>query len=277
MYADTATSDVNSVMAESDWARCSYQRRDLERDLRRALARREMEVHYQPKVSLLSGMMRGVEVLLRWRHPLLGLIAPALFLPLAEDSGLILDIGEWLLNEVCHQAASWLEPGIDTTIAINVSQQQVQRGLLMQRLLSMTESAGIPLRAIELEVDDFWQHGPRGIGLLKSLRIAGVRIAVDHVGSKHPDLAAMRNMEVDVLKIDRSIVRHIECDAAMRQRVLDIVSVARDAEMETVAEGIERETQALCLKGLGCQVGQGYFFARPGPIHRLEYWMEGRV
>jgi EAL domain-containing protein (putative c-di-GMP-specific phosphodiesterase class I) len=249
----------------------------LQHDLRRAIWNRELEIFYQPQVSLLTGMMRGVEALLRWRHPVLGLIAPALFLPLAEESGAIVEMGQWVINEVCRQAAEWLEPGIGSTISVNVSCKQLRSPEFFAGILTATSRHGVPVDALELEVTEPLNHSEGCIKRLEALRESGVRIALDHYGTRSSKLQSFSGLPLDVVKLDRNVIRHVDHDLHSYNSVGEIINRASELGLETVAGGIERKEQAERLAALGCRLGQGNFYSNPCPIHRLEFWMEGRV
>lgn len=261
------------------WAKWWYQRGNLEQDMQEAVRHRELEVYYQPKVHLASGMMRGVEALLRWRHPVLGLLAPGLFLPLAEQSGAILEMGHWLLEEVCRQASEWLEPGIDTPISVNLSQRELAQSNLPLFLAALTSRLDIPAKAIELEVaepdsaadsEDFARR-------IRKLQAAGGRVVLDRFGCSPAGLARLSEWPVDAVKIDRSVIRRVDRDERVCAALAELVAIARERGLETVAEGVERESQVKSLQALGFVSAQGYYYAKPGPSYRLEYWMEGKL
>ena len=279
MCSDHAHQFAFSLPAGDLWARYWYQRKNLEYDLRRAVQQRELEVHYQPQVDLVSGMVRGVEALLRWRHPVLGLILPAVLLPLAEELGVLIDMGHWIVDEVCRQAEEWMEPGFDVPIAVNLSGQELIRSNLLAGLLATIGCHGIPPKAIELE----WT-GPPGfvdrtetVRRLACLREHGFRIALDNVGSTEFEPSTLRGLPLDTVKLDPSLIRTIDCDDRTRCLARDVIELARQSDWETVAVGVEREAQVNVLRELGCGAGQGRYYTEPGPIHHLEYWMEGKV
>jgi EAL domain-containing protein (putative c-di-GMP-specific phosphodiesterase class I) len=248
-------------------------------DLRQAVSHRELEVHYQPKVSLASGMIVGVEALLRWRHPVLGLLAPALFLSLAEETGVSVDMGLWLLEEVCRQAEEWLEPGYQTTIAINISPLQLQRLDLLGRIFCATARHSIPVQTIELELTKplvLWDEAKAGRELAR-LRDGGVRITLDNVDEANFNLKLLKCLPLDALKIDPAVIRTMGDNSDSHRFIEKFVALARQLGLDTVAVGVEREYQAQHLKELGCRAAQGDYYTKPSPIHQLEYWMEGKI
>ena len=261
------------------WARWWYQRASLQQDMQEAVRHRELEVYYQPRVNLASGMMRGVEALLRWRHPVLGLLAPALFLPLAEQSGAILEMGQWLMEEVCRQAAEWVEPGIDTPIAVNLSPQELAQANLPLSLAGLIGRQGIPAGAIEVEVADPGAAAdPVVFGRqLERLQSAGVSVVLDRFDCSPKALQRLTEWPLDAVKIARSVIRRVDRDEKICSALEQLITVAGSRGLETVAEGVERESQVRRLKALGFLSAQGYYYAAPGPSYRLEYWMEGRI
>jgi EAL domain-containing protein (putative c-di-GMP-specific phosphodiesterase class I) len=271
--------DASPILLGALWAKWWYQRSSLEQDLQDAVRHRELEVYYQPRVHLGSGMMRGVEALLRWRHPVLGLLAPGLFLPLAEQTGAILDMGHWLLEEVCRQASEWVEPGIDTPISVNVSATELSQANLPVFLAAMMTRLGIPAKTIELEVAE---PGPSAdqtafVRQLERLQGAGARVVLDRFGCSPDGLSRLAEWPVDAVKIDRSVIRRVDRDERVCASLAQLIAIARERGLETVAEGVERETQVNRLKALGFVSAQGYYYAKPGPSYRLEYWMEGKI
>lgn len=244
-----------------------------------AVRHRELEVYYQPKVHLVSGMMRGAEALMRWRHPVLGLLAPSLFLPLAEQSGAILEMGHWLLEEVCRQASEWVEPGINTPISVNVSERELAQGNLPAFLATLTARLGIPAKSIELEVAEPGRpvDQDRFVQQLERLHAAGARIVLDRFRCSPEELSRLALWPVDAVKIDRSVIRRVDRDDRVCEALARLVALAGERGLETVAEGVERESQVHRLKRLGFASAQGYYYAKPGPGYRLEYWMEGKI
>jgi EAL domain-containing protein (putative c-di-GMP-specific phosphodiesterase class I) len=235
----------------------------LELDLRRAIEREELTLFYQPDVALDTGRIAGVEALLRWRHPRQGMLGPLEFIPLAEESGLILSLGEWVIHEACGQAKAWQDAGHGLSVAINISPKQLADEHLPEVLGAALLSTGADPRLLCLEITE---SAPvdASTPMLAALRDLGVRLALDDFGAGFSSLNRIRSLpRVDTLKIDQTFTEalgHHPADAAI---VGAIVSMARAMEMETVAEGVETERQAQLIRELGCDRAQGFHFCRP--------------
>lgn len=252
------------------------QRLSREMELRRAIANRDLVLHYQPRVDLATGQPLGVEALVRWRHPLRGLLPPGEFIPLAEESGLILEVGGWVLNEACRQAAEWQNRGRNIKIAVNVSPRQLEAGDLVQRIAELTLHHAIAPADLEIELTEsaVMANPEHAAGLLAELRKLGVTVAVDDFGTGYSSLAYLRRLPIDILKIDRSFVRDIDHDEEDAQIVKTILALGQSLKLSVVAEGIETARQAELLQSLGCALGQGYLFARPLPPRDIEAWLD---
>jgi len=245
-------------------------------ELRAAIAQAEFVLHYQPKVALVSGELQGVEALVRWRHPRLGLIPPAEFVPVAEEAGLICALGDWVLEQACRQSRAWRKRGLDgVRIAVNVSAQQLRHGDLYARIEGLTQTYGIPPRDLEIELIESSLMAQPGhvIAVLGRLRKLGVSVAVGGFGSGDAGLATLRRLPIDVLKIDRSLVTKIDRDDGDAQVVRAIMALAGALDFAVVAEGVETEGQAAALRACGCTTAQGYLYARPAPAAKLEAWL----
>jgi predicted signal transduction protein with EAL and GGDEF domain len=246
--------------------------RSLEFHLRHALEREELELHYQPLVDLSSGEITGCEALLRWRHPELGIVSPADFVPIAEETGLIIPIGEWVLWQACHDAVTW--PG-KPKIAVNLSTVQFRSAKLVSTVVAALASSGLAPIRLELEVTEsvLMQENDENVAILHQLRGLGVRIAMDDFGTGYSSLGYLRRFPFDKIKIDRSFVRDLttsdECLAIVRA----VVGLARGLGLSTTAEGIETDDQLQRLHAEGCVQGQGYLFSRPVPADELKRLM----
>jgi len=259
----------------------------LEQRLREALEGGELTLHYQPVVDVGRGRVVGAEALLRWRHPELGLVLPGEFLPLAEDSELIIAIGDWVLREACLQAARWQalgHPGF--RIAVNVASQQFQPGELVSKVRLALLEAGLRADALELELTErsLLHDSQRTLAQFAMLKGLGVRMAIDDFGTGYSALAYLKQLPVDVLKIDQSFVRALATDPADATIVSTIVQMAHALNLATVGEGVETPEQMQLLASYGCNRMQGYLFGEatePDELTRLLsappfWWMRGR-
>ena len=243
-------------------------RLSIETDLRGALERREFLLHYQPKVELASGHIVGFEALLRWRHPERGLVSPAEFIPILEDNGLIVPVGEWTLQAVCTQVRAWKAAGITPLpIAINLSARQFQQADFDRRVSDILEENGVEHRLAAFEItESMLMHDPaeaaRVIGKLKQI---GVKLSVDDFGTGYSSLAYLRRFPLDELKIDQSFIREATADPSNTAIILAIINLAHNLKLRVVAEGVETEAQAKFLRARGCDEMQGYYFSKPLP------------
>jgi diguanylate cyclase (GGDEF)-like protein len=239
-------------------------RRALEADLRRALANDEFELHYQPQVDLRSNEVSGFEALLRWRHPDRGMVSPAEFIPVAEDIGLIVPLGEWVLNEACTTAAAWPR---DTKVAVNLSPVQFRNGALVRSVRKALAGAGLAASRLELELTEtaLFQENEATLETLHQLRALGVRIALDDFGTGYSSLSYLRSFPFDKIKIDQSFVRELSTRPDCLVIVRSIVGLGAGLKMSITAEGVETEDQLLQVRAAGCTEVQGYYFGRPEP------------
>jgi EAL domain-containing protein (putative c-di-GMP-specific phosphodiesterase class I) len=247
----------------------SIERLELEGGLRHALARKEMQLVYQPEVSLETGRIMAVEALLRWHHPEHGVISPAKFIPIAEQSGLIVPIGEWVLREACRTAAEWRrETGVDDlTIAVNLSPRQLGAVDLVDVVSEALADAALPAESLCLEVTETALTADMDLALeaLSRLKELGVRLAIDDFGIGYSSLKHLRQLlPVDVIKIDKSFVDGLVERADDRAIVEAVVRLASALHVDAIAEGVEHAEQADALRSLSCTYAQGYHFARPG-------------
>jgi diguanylate cyclase (GGDEF)-like protein len=245
-------------------------------DLRQALDSGELEMHYQPQIELASGQLIGFEALMRWRHPTRGLVPPSVFIPLAEESGLIVAMGAWALLVACRDAARW--PG-SLRVAVNVSAHQFERSPLEVHVIEALERSGLRAERLEVELTEsaLLQDNHRAIDLLTRLRALGVRIALDDFGTGFSSLAYLRRLPLDQLKIDRAFIAdldHPRVGARARAIVSAIHDLARALGLHTVAEGIETVGQQDVLADLGCSIGQGFLFAQALPRDATQAFVE---
>ncbi len=241
--------------------------------LRRALDMGEIEVFYQPELSLDTGMMVGAEALARWHHPVDGLLEAGAFIELAEDSGLILDLGAWVLEEACRQAGEWhrQRPDFKLMIRVNLSARQIAQPDLVDLVIAALDQGGIDSSSLCLEITEtaLMADPAAGLKVLQALRGLGVELAIDDFGTGYSSLSYLKRFPVDVLKIDRSFVDGLGDDPEDTAIVTAIISLGRALGLRVVAEGVETERQLAELRRLGCDRAQGFMFARPGPAARL--------
>ena len=252
----------------------------LENALRRAIDGGQLQLHYQAQGSLRDGRVIGAEALLRWRHPELGMIAPAEFIPLAEESGQILAIGEWVLKTAVRQCKDWLDGGLgEIVIAVNLSAVQFRHPRLPELIMKTLDEAGLPPRYLELELTEgITLSDPLGaIAVMNRLHEQGVRMSIDDFGTGYSSLSYLKRFKVYKLKIDRSFVRDIAVDADDKAIVGAIISLADSLGLKTIAEGVETEEQRVYLRDQGCDEIQGYLYSHPLPAGEFEAFVRGRL
>jgi predicted signal transduction protein with EAL and GGDEF domain len=250
----------------------SVERLTLESGLRRALENDGLELHYQPQVDVRTGKIVGAEALLRWKHPERGYISPTTFIPIAEDSGLILAVGEWVIERACQQAMDWRRAGLPPLpIAVNVSGVQVRRQDLAALVRSALAAAGLEARYLRIEITEtaIVAVRERAIELLGQLRDLGVSLALDDFGTGYSSLSYLKSFPIDMLKIDRSFVAEMLTDHTTASIIEAIISMTRILGLKVLAEGVEDQAQFAFLKQLGCDAVQGYYFS--GAIPPAEF------
>jgi EAL domain-containing protein (putative c-di-GMP-specific phosphodiesterase class I) len=238
----------------------------MEQDLRQALVEGGFEIHYQPLVDLRHDEVTGCEALLRWRHPERGMISPAEFIPVAEDTGLIVELGEWVLRTACAEAATWPD---HVRLAVNVSPVQLKCQTLALKITSALAASGLPASRLELEITEavLIRDDEAALAILHQLRAIGVRIALDDFGTGYSSLSYLKRFPFDKIKIDRCFVSDITEIDGSSVIVQAVVNIAAARNMTTTAEGVETLEQKERLRALGCTEMQGYLFsaAKPGP------------
>jgi EAL domain-containing protein (putative c-di-GMP-specific phosphodiesterase class I) len=243
------------------------ERRALQQDLQKALANGQMSLHYQPLIAV-GGEITGFEALLRWKHPTRGMVSPATFIPLAEEGGSILELGEWVLREACREAASWPKP---LQIAVNLSPAQFRRGDLPDLVHMVLLESGLAASRLELEVtegvliDDF----NRALAILRRLKALGVRIAMDDFGTGYSSLSYLQAFPFDKIKIDRSFVSELATRDDSTAIVRAVTGLGKSLGIVTTAEGVETAAQFELLRREGCTQAQGYLFSRPVPASEV--------
>jgi EAL domain-containing protein (putative c-di-GMP-specific phosphodiesterase class I) len=238
----------------------------VETDLRHAVERCEFEVLYQPIVKLATGAIHEFEALLRWRHPVHGLIAPDEFVGVAEETGLIIEIGKWILDQACRQIAKWQKNlATELSISVNLSAKQLMHPTLTKQVHHALNTSGLRPQQLKLEVTEsnVMEHSEKALSVLRELDELGVMLSTDDFGTGYSSLSYLQRFPFDRLKIDRSFIDRMEEDAKSAAIVKTILMLGENLDIEVVAEGIENERQLAHLRTLGCEYGQGYLFSRP--------------
>ncbi|MBC7860603.1 MAG: EAL domain-containing protein, partial [Burkholderiaceae bacterium] len=254
-------------------------RLQMDMALRHAVRNGELELYYQPKVSLHDNAVCGVEALVRWHHPQLGLVLPASFIGLAEESGVIGELGDWVLEQACRQCRAWQDEGLGRIkIAVNISAKQLQGGTLEQRIAGLVGQYRIAPGDLEVELtESVIMANPEEISsVFARLRQFGLSVSVDDFGTGYSSLAYLRRLPIDVLKIDRSFVMRADCDAGDAEVIKIIIALGRALKLSIVAEGVESEAQAQFLRACGCDIAQGYLYSPPLPAAALAAWLDAR-
>lgn len=250
----------------------------METELRRALARGEFELHYQPIVDVDTGSVMCLEALIRWKHPERGYTPPLDFIPLAEENGLIVPLGWWVLEESCRQLALFqarFPRSKPLTMSVNISAKQFAQADLGQKLKELLQSSNIVPGSLELEITEsvIMDRGEAAIGRLEELKSLGLRLFVDDFGTGYSSLSYLHRFPIDMLKIDRSFIREIDATGGHTEIVRAIVGLGRNLGLGLIAEGVETEAQLAVIRTLGCQLAQGYLFSKPKPAAEIEEYL----
>jgi diguanylate cyclase (GGDEF)-like protein/PAS domain S-box-containing protein len=272
MYRAKECGRNQSQFYTEDMNQSASERLQLENDLRNALERHEFLLHYQPQIALDTGAIAGAEALVRWRHPALGMVSPARFIPLAEETGLIVPLGRWILQTACRQMVAWQAAGLACPrVAVNLSARQFADRELVEFITETLRETGLAPHLLEVELTEslVMQDVDHTIHILGELKALGVHIAVDDFGTGYSSLAYLKRFPIDVLKIDQSFVRDIDGDAGDAVIVDTIISLAHSLHLQVIAEGVETEAQMRYLRARGCEQGQGYLFSRPLPAEGM--------
>lgn len=252
----------------SDMNARALKRLELESNLRRAIDREELEVYYQPQIEYASGKVVGAEALVRWHHPTLGFLPPAEFIPLAEDTGVIEELGAWVMRTACAEAGRWHAEGFeDVRIAINVSTREFRNPNFYERMLETLQQTGLDPRKLEVELTEttMMANTNAAVELLRKIRKLGVKIAIDDFGTGYSSLSYLKRLPIDTLKLDRSFVNGATSDPDDAALVMAVITLAHNLRLKVIAEGVETEEHLRFLRLLRCDGGQGYLFGKPMP------------
>jgi EAL domain-containing protein (putative c-di-GMP-specific phosphodiesterase class I) len=245
-------------------------RRALEIDLRNAISKGQFELHYQPIVDIKTKQITSVEALVRWRHPERGLIPPVDFIPIAEETGLINPLGEWVLRQACADAMTWPS---DVKVSVNLSPVQFRNFSPIEMFCNALSATGLPPERLEIEITEsvLMQGSANNVETLHQLRSIGISIVLDDFGTGYSSLSYLRLFPFDKIKIDRSFVNELSKNSDCASIVSAVAGLGRSLRVATVAEGIETEDQLVLVRTAGCTHAQGYFFSRPRPVADLDF------
>jgi diguanylate cyclase (GGDEF)-like protein/PAS domain S-box-containing protein len=272
MYRAKELGRNNFQFYSADMSARAFERLTLETHLRHALERREFVLHYQPQVDVTSGRMVGVEALIRWQHPEFGLLGPQQFITLAEETGLIVPIGEWVTRTACEQVRAWREAGLGSIgVAVNLSGRQFNEPDFVDRMVRLVADSGMEAGLLEFELTEgtIMKNAPQTVDKLLALSNLGVRFAIDDFGTGYSSLSYLSRFPIHTLKIDRSFAQNAPRDANDAEIVKTIIAMARSLKLAVIAEGVEEAEQLALLRSQGCAVMQGYHFCRPVPAEEI--------
>jgi EAL domain-containing protein (putative c-di-GMP-specific phosphodiesterase class I) len=243
----------------------------IEGRLRKALDNHSFTLHYQPRVSLTTGEIIGVEALIRWNDDEFGPIPPSDFIPIAEETGLIIPIGEWVLENACRQSRAWREMGHDLRVSVNLSLRQFGHATLVDHIAQLLEANALPGHTLELELTEsmIMTQAEHTIETLKRLKALGIFIAIDDFGTGYSSLSYLKRFPIDTLKVDKSFVRDITTDSNDAAIIETIIALGQNLNIEVVAEGVETAEQLAFLRARECNAIQGYYFSKPIPHDEL--------
>jgi EAL domain-containing protein (putative c-di-GMP-specific phosphodiesterase class I) len=266
MYHAKQCGRDNYQFYEQDMDLGAVERQSLEGQLRYALERQELLLHYQPKVNLKTGAITSVEALIRWQHPERGLLLPQEFLAIAEDTGMIVAIGQWVLREACRQTREWLDAGLlAVPVAVNISSLEFRSEQFLENVQVTLKNACLDPRYLELELTEsvLMRHAETTTYALGQLKAIGVRLAADDFGTGYSSLSYLTRFPIDALKLDQSFVHDVIANSDDAVVVTAIITMANSLKRRVIAEGVETQEQLAFLQAHGCDEGQGYYFSRP--------------
>ena len=272
MYHAKQEGKNNYQFFSHDMGAKTERRVDLQARLRGALARNEFTLHYQPQVDVRTGAIVGLEALLRWSDREIGPVPPSQFIPIAEDTGLIIPIGEWVLAEACRQGKRWRDAGHSLSMAVNLSPRQFRQKNLVKRVAAILADTGFPATSLELEITEstVMHRTEEAAGGLRELHALGAQISLDDFGTGYSSLAYLHRFPVTTLKVDQSFVRDIKSDRDDAAIVSTVITLARQLRLKSLAEGVETKAQLSFLRARGCDYYQGYLFCRPAPAAEID-------
>jgi predicted signal transduction protein with EAL and GGDEF domain len=272
LYAAKAAGRDRYSLFDASMQDDAQDRRVLEADLGGALQAEQLYILYQPIFDLAAGRVACVEALLRWRHPVRGIVGPDQFIPLAEESGLIVPIGRWVLEEACRQGAAWARSGRDIAVSVNVSASQLGREDFVEDVRRSLQETGLAPSSLLLDITETTvMHDIAAACMdLQQMKQPGVRVALDDFGTGYASLAQLQRVPADILKVDRSFVAALEDGGQSADLLQAIVGVGRSLSMKVLAEGIETAEQLQAVTAMGCELGQGYHLGRPAPVEVID-------
>ncbi len=256
----------------------AVERMTMENELRKAISNKEFVLYYQPKIDIISGEIKGVEALIRWQHPVHGLVPPNKFIPVAEDSGLIVPMGEWIMDEATRQMSQWGQEGIDVTMSINISTVQLNKQNVVEVISKCIEQNNCPANNLEIELTEtsIMDAHELAANMLEDIKALGVQISMDDFGVGYSSFSYLRNLPIDILKIDRSFVRDITTDQNDAAIISAIIAMAHTLNLTVVAEGVETLEQLHFLHDQNCDIAQGYLISRPLPALEFVQFLANR-
>jgi EAL domain-containing protein (putative c-di-GMP-specific phosphodiesterase class I) len=281
LYAAKAQGRSRIALYEPSMSRLALQRMDLEGDLQRALELRQLLLHYQPAYGMRAGDVRGVEALLRWMHPRRGLLPAGDFIGLAEESGMIVPIGDWAVEEACRRARVWRQErdtaGPPPVLSVNLVLAQLQQPGFVGRFADLLHTESVPPSSLEVEIREaaLLQDLDGTLASMGALRDLGVRLALDDFGSGASSLSSLRRLPVQRVKLDRSLIAAVEDDADTRTIVRSLIDLVHALQIQVTAQGIETEGQLDFLRDAGCDCGQGFLLAPPLPAQDIDSLLLG--
>jgi diguanylate cyclase (GGDEF)-like protein len=278
MYQAKANGRKSYRFFEPEMNLRAVERRTIEEGLRRALERQEFVLHYQPQLDIATGKIHGAEALIRWDHPDHGNMPPNTFIPVAEDSGLIVPLGKWVLQEACRQVKAWSDAGSRLRVAVNVSAIEFQNKQFMPGVFEILEETGLAPDTLELELTEsvLMRRASNASDILKAFRAKGVRLALDDFGTGYSSLSYLTRFPVDTLKIDQSFIRQITATPSETAIVKAVLGMAQSLNLRVVAEGVETLGELAFLREHQCDEAQGYYFSRPLPAAAFEAFLQAR-